>query len=188
VVRLRRRQIQLAEDGRDVLLDGPLSDRKVLRQRTIGTPFGDQLQHLAFAWSQSVQNGGMVPAADQLTHWADRVGADVVRGQEGADPGSVVFDAVDAAGGRGAGVVLVDTAGRMHTKVNLMEELKKIRRIAERTPGAPQEVLLVIDATTGQNGLAQARQFTDAVGVTGVAYLVFSTLLKSPLPRSPLWF
>ena len=96
-------------------------------------------------------------AADQLTHWADRVGADVVRGQEGADPGSVVFDAVDAAGGRGAGVVLVDTAGRMHTKVNLMEELKKLRRIVERTPGALQEVLLVIDATTGQNGLAQAR-------------------------------
>jgi fused signal recognition particle receptor len=107
-------------------------------------------------------------AADQLTHWAERVGADVVRGQEGADPGSVVFDAVNAAGGRGAGVVLVDTAGRMHTKVNLMEELKKIRRIAERTPGALQEVLLVIDATTGQNGLTQARQFADAVGVTGV--------------------
>ena len=107
-------------------------------------------------------------AADQLAHWAERVGADVVRGQEGADPGSVVFDAVDAAAGRGAGVVLVDTAGRMHTKVNLMEELKKIRRIAERSPGAPQEVLLVIDATTGQNGLAQARQFAEAVGVTGV--------------------
>jgi fused signal recognition particle receptor len=107
-------------------------------------------------------------AADQLSHWAERVGADVVRGQEGADPGSVVFDAVDAAGGRGAGVVLVDTAGRMHTKVNLMEELKKIRRIAERTPGAPHEVLLVVDATTGQNGLVQARQFADAVGVTGV--------------------
>jgi fused signal recognition particle receptor len=107
-------------------------------------------------------------ASDQLTHWAERVGADVVRGQEGADPGSVVFDAMNAAGGRGAGVVLVDTAGRMHTKVNLMEELKKVRRIAERAPGAPHEVLLVIDATTGQNGLAQARQFADAVDVTGV--------------------
>jgi fused signal recognition particle receptor len=107
-------------------------------------------------------------AADQLAHWGERVGADVVRGQEGADPGSVVFDAVDAAGGRGAGVVLVDTAGRMHTKVNLMEELKKIRRIAQRRPGALQEVLLVIDATTGQNGLTQARQFADAVDVTGV--------------------
>ncbi|HMF82853.1 MAG TPA: signal recognition particle-docking protein FtsY [Acidimicrobiia bacterium] len=107
-------------------------------------------------------------AADQLALWGGRVGADVVRGQEGADPSSVVFDAVDAAGGRGAGVVLVDTAGRMHTKVNLMEELKKIRRIAERRPGALQEVLLVIDASTGQNGLTQARQFADAVDVTGV--------------------
>jgi fused signal recognition particle receptor len=107
-------------------------------------------------------------AADQLTEWAARVGGDVVRGQEGADPGSVVFDAISAASGRGAGVVLVDTAGRMHTKVNLMEELKKIRRVAERSPGAPHEVLLVIDATTGQNGLSQARQFADSVDVTGV--------------------
>jgi fused signal recognition particle receptor len=79
-----------------------------------------------------------------------------------------VYDAISAAGGRGTGVVLVDTAGRMHTKVNLMEELRKIRRIAERSPGALQEVLLVIDATTGQNGLNQARQFAEAVGVTGV--------------------
>jgi fused signal recognition particle receptor len=107
-------------------------------------------------------------AADQLTEWAGRVGGDIVRGQEGADPGSVVYDAMSAAAGRGTGVVLVDTAGRMHTKVNLMEELKKILRVAERTPGAPQEVLLVIDATTGQNGLTQARLFAEAVGVTGV--------------------
>jgi fused signal recognition particle receptor len=107
-------------------------------------------------------------AADQLSEWAARVGGDVVRGQEGADPGSVVYDAISAATGRGTSVVLVDTAGRMHTKVNLMEELKKIRRVAERTPGAPQEVLLVIDATTGQNGLSQARQFAEAVDVTGV--------------------
>jgi len=107
-------------------------------------------------------------AAEQLGHWAERVGADLVRGQEGADPGSVVFDAMSAAAGRGADLVLVDTAGRLHTKVNLMEELKKLRRIVERTPGALKEVLLVIDATTGQNGVAQARQFTDAVDVTGV--------------------
>jgi fused signal recognition particle receptor len=107
-------------------------------------------------------------AADQLSEWAARVGGDVVRGQEGADPGSVVYDAISAGTGRGASVVLVDTAGRMHTKVNLMEELKKIRRVAERTPGAPQEVLLVVDATTGQNGLSQARQFAEAVDVTGV--------------------
>ncbi|HZJ27050.1 MAG TPA: signal recognition particle-docking protein FtsY [Acidimicrobiia bacterium] len=107
-------------------------------------------------------------AAEQLATWADRVGADLVRGQEGADPGSVVFDAMSAAQGRRADLVLVDTAGRLHTKVNLMEELKKLRRIVERTPGALEEVLLVIDASTGQNGLTQARKFTEAVAVTGV--------------------
>src|SRR5262249_56497076 len=104
----------------------------------------------------------------QLAEWAERVGAELVRGQEGADPGSVVFDAMSAAGGRRADLVLVDTAGRLHTKVNLMNELEKLRRIVERTPGALKEVLLVLDATTGQNGLAQARQFADAVDVTGV--------------------
>jgi fused signal recognition particle receptor len=107
-------------------------------------------------------------AADQLGLWAERAGADLVRGQDGADPGSVVFDAMSAASTRGADLVMVDTAGRLHTKVNLMEELKKLRRIVERTPGALKEVLLVVDATTGQNGLAQARQFAEAVEVTGV--------------------
>jgi fused signal recognition particle receptor len=107
-------------------------------------------------------------AAEQLAHWGDRVGAAVVRGQEGADPGSVVFDAISAAQARGADLVLVDTAGRVHTKVNLMNELEKLRRVVERGPGSLTEVLLVIDASTGQNGLAQARQFADAVDVTGV--------------------
>jgi fused signal recognition particle receptor len=107
-------------------------------------------------------------AAEQLELWSKRVGADLVRGQEGADPGSVVFDAMSAAQSRGAALVLVDTAGRLHTKVNLMEELKKLRRIVDRTPGALKEVLLVIDATTGQNGLVQAKQFGEAVDVTGV--------------------
>jgi fused signal recognition particle receptor len=107
-------------------------------------------------------------AAEQLQLWADRVGAELVRGQEGADPGSVVYDAMSAATGRGADLVLVDTAGRLHTKVNLMNELEKLRRIVERSPGALKEVLLVLDATTGQNGLAQAREFADAVDVTGV--------------------
>jgi len=107
-------------------------------------------------------------AADQLVHWADRLGVEIVRAQEGADPGAVVFDALEAAVSRAVDVVLVDTAGRLHTKTNLMEELKKVLRIVERTPGALQEVLLVLDATTGQNGLAQARDFTEAVGVTGV--------------------
>jgi fused signal recognition particle receptor len=108
-------------------------------------------------------------AADQLESWGDRIGVAVLRGQEGGDPASVVFDALQAAGARGVDLVLVDTAGRMHTKRNLMEELKKIRRVVERFPEALTEVLLVLDATTGQNGLVQAREFTDAVGVTGVA-------------------
>ena len=107
-------------------------------------------------------------AAEQLQLWSLRVGADLVRGQDGADPGSVVFDAMGRAGGRGAELVLVDTAGRLHTKVNLMEELKKLRRIVDRSPGALKEVLLVIDASTGQNGLNQAKQFGEAVDVTGV--------------------
>jgi fused signal recognition particle receptor len=107
-------------------------------------------------------------AADQLQLWAERVGAGFIRGSEGGDPGAVVFDAVQHAGARGIPLVLADTAGRLHTKVNLMEELKKVRRVADRPPGSVTEVLLVIDATTGQNGLVQARQFTEAVGVTGI--------------------
>jgi fused signal recognition particle receptor len=107
-------------------------------------------------------------AGEQLELWAARVGADLVRGAEGADPGSVVFDAVQRAASRNADLVLADTAGRLHTKVNLMEELKKVRRVAEREPGRVTEVLLVIDATTGQNGLVQAKEFTEAAGVTGV--------------------
>ncbi len=107
-------------------------------------------------------------AADQLGLWAERTGGELVRGQDGADPGSVVFDAMAAASSRGADLVLVDTAGRLHTKSNLMEELKKLRRIVDRTDGACKEVLLVIDASTGQNGLVQAKQFADAVDVTGI--------------------
>lgn len=107
-------------------------------------------------------------AAEQLEQWADRVGADLVRGAEGGDPSSVIFDGVQRAAARGADLVLADTAGRLHTKVNLMEELRKVRRVADRPPGHVSEVLLVIDATTGQNGLTQARQFTEAVEVTGV--------------------
>jgi fused signal recognition particle receptor len=107
-------------------------------------------------------------AADQLQLWAKRVGADLVRGAEGGDPGAVVFDAKQRGAARGTDLVLADTAGRLHTKINLMEELKKVRRVAERAPGTLNEVLLVIDATTGQNGLVQAKEFAAAVGVTGV--------------------
>ena len=107
-------------------------------------------------------------AAEQLTTWAERAGADLVRGAEGADPSSIIFDAIERAAARGADLVLADTAGRLHTKANLMEELRKVRRVASKAPGNVTEVLLVIDATTGQNGLVQARQFTEAVEVTGV--------------------
>ncbi len=107
-------------------------------------------------------------AAEQLEMWADRVGADIVRGEEGGDPSAVIFDAVQSAASRDADLVLADTAGRLHTKVNLMEELSKVRRVADRDPGNVTEVLLVLDATTGQNGLVQAQQFTEAVDVTGV--------------------
>jgi len=107
-------------------------------------------------------------AADQLAMWAERTGAEIVRGAEGSDPSAVVFDAVQRAAARKNDLVLADTAGRLHTKVNLVEELKKIRRVADRDPGNVTEVLLVLDATTGQNGLIQARQFADAVDVTGI--------------------
>jgi len=107
-------------------------------------------------------------AADQLALWAGRAEVEIVRGAEGGDPSAVVFDAVQRAAARGYDLVLADTAGRLHTKVNLVEELKKIRRVADRPPGVVSEVLLVLDATTGQNGLVQAREFLQAVGVTGV--------------------
>ena len=107
-------------------------------------------------------------AAEQLETWAERAGADLVRGAEGGDPSSVIFDAVQRAAARGADLVLADTAGRLHTKVNLMDELRKVRRVADREPGKVTEVLLVLDATTGQNGLVQAQQFTEAVDLTGV--------------------
>jgi len=135
------------------------------------TTIGKLAQREATAGRKIVMAAGdtfRAAAGEQLELWAERTGADIVRGAEGADPGSVIFDAVERAGAKGADLVLADTAGRLHTKVNLMEELKKVRRIAERPPAKLTEVLLVIDATTGQNGLVQAKQFTEAVGCTGV--------------------
>ena len=108
-------------------------------------------------------------AADQLEIWADRAGVDIVRQHEGADPGAVLFDALQAAKARNADVVLCDTAGRLHNKQNLMNELAKLRKIIDReTPDAAKEMLLVLDATTGQNGLIQARQFKETAGLTGI--------------------
>jgi fused signal recognition particle receptor len=108
-------------------------------------------------------------AVEQLEIWANRAGVDMVRAREGADPAAVVFDAVASAKAKGRSPVLVDTAGRLHTRVNLMHELEKIRRVAAReVPGAPQDVLLILDATVGQNGVTQAREFTNTSGVNGI--------------------
>ncbi|MDP9463241.1 MAG: signal recognition particle-docking protein FtsY [Actinomycetota bacterium] len=107
-------------------------------------------------------------AVEQLATWAERSGAEMVRGNEGGDPSAVIFDAIESATARHIDLVLGDTAGRLHTKANLMEELRKVRRVAAKGAGRVTEVLLVIDATTGQNGLTQAREFGDATEVTGV--------------------
>jgi fused signal recognition particle receptor len=107
-------------------------------------------------------------AAEQLGTWAERSGAELIRGAEGGDPSAIIFDAVAHAAANGSDVVLADTAGRLHTKSNLMEELAKVRRVADKGEGRVTEVLLVLDATTGQNGLVQARQFTEATELTGV--------------------
>ena len=131
--------------------------------------------------AQRLVQGGKVPllvaadtfraaAIDQLQVWADRVGVGLIRHRHGADPAAVAYDGLTAAKARQADVVLIDTAGRLHTKSNLMDELRKVARvIGQEVPGAPHEVLLVLDATLGQNALAQARQFHQAVGVTGLA-------------------
>jgi fused signal recognition particle receptor len=137
------------------------------------TTIGKIAWHLSREFGLSVVLGAAdtyrAAAAEQLAEWADRAGADLVRSEAGADPGSVAFDAVAAARARGADVVIVDTAGRLHTQGNLMDELAKVRRvIAKQISDAPHETLLAIDATTGQNGLRQAKVFSEAVEVDGV--------------------
>ena len=118
-------------------------------------------------------------AAEQLAIWAERSGADYLRGKEGADPASVVFDGVQAGKARGADVILIDTAGRLQTKTNLMEELKKMRRIIERELGAPPaETLLVLDGTTGQNAISQAKLFNETAALTGVVVTKLDSTAK----------
>ncbi len=130
-----------------------------------------QLQHeLGLSVLLAAGDTFRAAAAEQLETWAERAGAALVRGEPGSDPGAVAFDAIEAARARGVDVVIVDTAGRLHTQQPLMEELRKVRKVIERqSPGAPHETLLTIDATTGQNGLRQAMLFRDAVDVTGIA-------------------
>jgi fused signal recognition particle receptor len=137
------------------------------------TSIGKIAWHLQKEFGLSVLLGAAdtyrAAAAEQLTTWAERSGADIVRSNEGADPGSVAFDAIDAARARGSDIVIIDTAGRLHTQSNLMDELGKVRRVIEKQlPGAPHETLISIDATTGQNGLRQAQAFAEATSVDGV--------------------
>jgi len=109
-------------------------------------------------------------AVEQLMIWAERAGAEIVKHKEKTDPAAVAYDSIEAASARGADIVLIDTAGRLHTRVNLMEELKKIKRtVSKKIPEAPHEILLILDATTGQNALSQAELFHDALGITGIA-------------------
>ena len=159
------RSLHLAEGGTNVwLFVGVNGVGKTTTIGKLGLRHASKGQRVVMAAGDTFR----AAAAEQLELWSQRVGADLVRGAEGGDPGAVVFDAVQRAAARGADLVLADTAGRLHTKVNLMEELRKVHRVAQREPGVVSEVLLVIDATTGQNGLTQARQFAEAVGVTGV--------------------
>jgi fused signal recognition particle receptor len=137
------------------------------------TTIGKIAWHLSKEFGLSVVMGAgdtyRAAAAEQLAEWADRAGAELVRGQSGADPGSVAYDAISAGVARNADVVIIDTAGRLHTQDNLMEELAKVRRvIAKLIPDAPHETLISIDATTGQNGLRQAKVFSEAAEVDGV--------------------
>jgi len=132
---------------------GKLSNQQIRDGRTVLMAAGDTFR---------------AAAAEQLTTWAERSGAEIVRGAEGSDPSAVIYDGVERASARNIELVMADTAGRLHTKSNLMEELKKVRRVAEKGAGRATETLLVIDATTGQNGLTQAREFGEATNVTGV--------------------
>jgi fused signal recognition particle receptor len=137
------------------------------------TSIGKIAWHLRKEFDRSVLLGAAdtfrAAATEQLGEWAERSGTEFVRGEQGSDPGAVAYDAVGAAVSRGIDVALIDTAGRLHTQDNLLDELKKVRRVIEKQlPGAPHETLLVVDATTGQNGLRQAKLFAEAVDVTGI--------------------
>jgi fused signal recognition particle receptor len=173
---LVKREIRAVFAGVDRPIDAAHSPRVTLIVGVNGTGKTTTVGKLANLLKQQGQQP-LICAADtfraaaveQLEIWAGRAGVDMIRAREGADPAAVVFDAISSARAKARSPVLVDTAGRLHTRVNLMNELDKIRRVASKeVPGAPQESLLVLDATVGQNGLVQAREFTQAAGVNGI--------------------
>lgn len=148
-----------------ILVVGVNGSGKTTTIAKLGYAFGKEGKKVVLAAGDTFR----AAAIDQLKWWGQRIGADVIAHQPGADPGAVAFDALQAAASRGTDVVIIDTAGRLQTKYNLMEELKKIKRVVQRVDAsAPQNTYLVLDATTGQNGLSQARYFTEAVDVSGV--------------------
>ena len=177
---LRRELIAMLEDDASASeAEGPATPSPPATILMVGvngvgktTSIAKLAQHFKGQGSKVVIGAGdtfRAAAIDQLQVWGRAVGADVIAHQQGGDPGAVVYDAFEAARARNADVLIIDTAGRLHTKSNLMDELSKIRRVLGRLdPAAPHEVLLTLDATTGQNGLTQARQFTEAVNCTGI--------------------
>ncbi len=158
-------EVNLSTKPSVVLFIGVIGVGKTTTIGKIGHQLRDQRKKVLFCAADTFR----AAAAEQLTIWADRAGVDIIKQHEGADPAAVVFDAMSAAKARNSDVVLVDTAGRLHNKQNLMNELNKISRVIDRElPGCARETLLVLDATTGQNGLVQARQFKEAAGITGI--------------------
>lgn len=159
--------IKLSEDGPTVIM--VVGVNGVGKTTTIGKMahnYKEQGQRVMLAAGDTFR----AAAIDQLEIWAERVGVELIKHQEGSDPGAVAYDAVHAARSRKVDILLIDTAGRLHNKSNLMEELRKVHKIiARELPGAPHEVLLVLDATTGQNALSQVKIFSEAVNVTGIA-------------------
>jgi fused signal recognition particle receptor len=148
-----------------ILIVGVNGSGKTTSIAKLGKSFSDQGKEVILGAADTYRAAGI----DQLEIWADRVNIPIVTGQPGGDPGAVAYDTVQAALARNVDIVLIDTAGRLHTRFNLMEELKKVKRVVGKAkPGAPHEVWLVMDATTGQNAIQQARAFKDAVEVTGV--------------------
>jgi fused signal recognition particle receptor len=156
---------ELTEHPTVVLLVGVNGSGKTTSVAKLGRRFADQGKRVLLVAADTFR----AAAVDQLQVWAERLELPILAGQTGSDPGAVVYDGIQSALARGTDLVLVDTAGRLHTRYNLMEELKKVKRVAEKAlPGAPHAVWLVLDATTGQNALVQARAFKEIIGVTGV--------------------
>jgi fused signal recognition particle receptor len=169
LLRVPRREDRIPELGEEsphiILVVGVNGSGKTTSIAKLAYDFASQEKRVILAAADTFR----AAAIDQLKHWGARVGVEVIAHQPGGDPGAVAYDAVQAGYNRRAQAVIIDTAGRLHTKFNLMEELKKIKRVvAKQDASAPHQVLLVMDATTGQNGLAQAKYFTDAVDVTDI--------------------